>query len=105
MFVFFGCRVKLDIFELLGFAGTTNGMLYLVQHYTRQNTYSGVVKVMFGRKMEWFVDLVQLLYSFGACVGYAIIIGDELSLTLGQLLHPYVGIGSEFIYSLFSFGD
>ena len=42
------------------FAGLTNGMLYLVQRYTRQNTYSGIVRKMFGRGMEVFVDIVQV---------------------------------------------
>lgn len=35
-------------------------MLYLVQRYTRQNTYSGIVRKMFGRGMEVFVDIVQV---------------------------------------------
>lgn len=44
----------------LVFAGLANGMLYTVQRYTRQDTYSGVVKKMYGRKMEIFVDIVQV---------------------------------------------
>ena len=44
----------------LVFAGISNGMLYTVQRYTRQNTYSGVVKKLYGRAMEIFVDIVQV---------------------------------------------
>lgn len=35
-------------------------MLYTVQRYTRQETYSGIVKKLYGRKMEIFVDIVQV---------------------------------------------
>lgn len=39
----------------------------MVQRYTRQDTYSGVVGKMYGKKMEIFVDIVQVsilkLYS------------------------------------------
>lgn len=44
------------------FAGLTNGMLYLVQRYTRQTTYSGIVRDMYGKGMEIFVDIVQVLF-------------------------------------------
>lgn len=46
----------------LVFAGLTNGMLYLVQRYTRQTTYSGIVRDMYGKGMEIFVDIVQVLF-------------------------------------------
>ena len=36
-------------------------MLYTVQRYTRQDTYSGIVKKLYGRKMEIFVDIVQVI--------------------------------------------
>ena len=36
-------------------------MLYLVQRYTKQTTYSGVVRDMYGKVMEIFVDIVQVL--------------------------------------------
>lgn len=40
-------------------------MLYTVQRYTRQDTYSGIVKKLYGRKMEIFVDIVQvILFSY-----------------------------------------
>ena len=42
------------------FAGLTDEMLYLIQRYTRQNTYSGCVRKMLGRKAEWFTDLIQV---------------------------------------------
>ena len=45
----------------LVFAGLTNYMLYLVQRYTRQTTYSGCVRKMLGKKAEWFTDLIQVV--------------------------------------------
>ena len=59
MYVFFSC-IRFLPFETLVFAGLTNEMLYLIQRYTRQNTYSGCVRKMLGRKAEWFTDLIQV---------------------------------------------
>lgn len=64
MYVFFGRKLFLYFVNELVFAGLANGMLYTVQRYTRQDTYSGVVKKMYGRKMEIFVDIVQVYYCF-----------------------------------------
>lgn len=60
MYCFFGCGLCFLLFIFVVFAGFTNGMLYLVQHYTQQDTYSGVVRKMFGRGAERFVDIVQV---------------------------------------------
>ena len=40
-----------------------------------------------------------MLYSFGACVGYAIIIADELHLCLSQLLQMRVTSDFYFLFS------
>ena len=63
MYCFFGRRSCLLFLIFIVFAGFTNGMLYLVQHYTQQKTYSGVVRKMFGRGAERFVDIVQVIIS------------------------------------------
>lgn len=49
------------LFTFLVFAGLTNYMLYLVQRYTRQTTYSGCVRKMLGKKAEWCTDLIQVV--------------------------------------------
>ena len=33
---------------------------------------------LFGPKLAIFVDVVQAVYSYGACVGYLVIVGNEM---------------------------
>ena len=64
---------------------------------------------MYGKGAERFTDIVQvafekcgdlqLLYSFGACVGYAIIIADELELCVSHLLQNHVSSSLSFLMS------
>ena len=51
-------------------------MLQKAFNYTQEKTYSGI------GKFEIFVDLIQFLYSVGTCCGYAIIIANELYLSV-----------------------
>ena len=70
---------------LLVFAGFANMMLQKVFDYTKENTYSGIGKAIYGKWFEGFVEVIQFLYSIGTCCGYAIIIANELDLSVSFL--------------------
>ena len=48
-------------------------------------TYSGIAEKIWCKGFGVFVDLIQFLYSFGTCCGYAIIIANELYLSVSFL--------------------
>lgn len=64
------------------FAGFANMMLQKAFNYTQEKTYSGIAKAIWNSKFEVFVDVIQFLYSVGTCCGYAIIIANELYLSV-----------------------
>ena len=57
-------------------------MLQKAFNYAQEKTYSGIAKSIWNGKFEIFVDLIQFLYSVGTCCGYAIIIANELYLSV-----------------------
>ena len=65
-------------------------MLQKVFDYTKENTYSGIAKSIYGRWFEVFVDVIQFLYSIGTCCGYAIIIANELYLSVSFIVEGKV---------------
>ena len=52
---------------LLVFAGFSNMMLQKVFDYTKENTYSGIGRAIYGKWFEAFVEVIQFLYSIGTC--------------------------------------
>ncbi|KAK8809408.1 hypothetical protein WA171_000990 [Blastocystis sp. BT1] len=78
-----GWGMGLGLYLFFGiFAGFANMMLQKAFNYTQEKTYSGIAKSIWNGKFEIFVDLIQFLYSVGTCCGYAIIIANELYLSV-----------------------
>lgn len=78
-------------------------MLQKAFNYTQEKTYSGIAKSIWNGKFEIFVDLIQFLYSVGTCCGYAIIIANELYLSVSFITEGKVVPASlEFLTRCFS---
>ena len=43
----------------------------------KADSYQSVVRAVFGRGMELFMILSIALYSFGSCIAFLVIIGDQ----------------------------
>lgn len=58
-------------------AGLTLELLVLAADKTPEAaSYSALVYTVFGRRVAAFSEVAMVLYCFGACIGYIIIIGD-----------------------------
>lgn len=47
---------------IIVFAGCANMMLQKCFNYTKENTYSGIAKALYGNGFEVFVDVIQVSY-------------------------------------------
>ncbi|KAK8801932.1 hypothetical protein WA158_006327 [Blastocystis sp. Blastoise] len=72
------------------FSGFSCMMLYKIYSHYGETSYSGLSKKLIGDKFEWVVDLIQLLYSTGACCGYTIIIGNELAIFMSYMFEETI---------------
>eukprot|EP01052_Picozoa_sp_SAG31_P009753 SAG31_NODE_520_length_14616_cov_8.879005_11_plen_113_part_00 len=54
--------------------------------YFNCDTPSALVRVVLGVRFELFVNIAVILFGFGACCGYLLVIGDYTSEVLQALL-------------------
>ena len=41
------------------------------------DSYQSVVRAVYGRRIEFFMIIAIALYSFGSCIAFLVIIGDQ----------------------------
>lgn len=52
----------------------------------KADSYQSVVRAVFGRKMELLIIIPIALYAFGSCIAFQVIIGDQFTPILQQIL-------------------
>ncbi|KAK8790862.1 hypothetical protein WA158_005493 [Blastocystis sp. Blastoise] len=85
----------LIIFGLL--SGISCYLLKLVFDHTQERTYSKMAGKLFGNYFGKFIDLFQIIYSFGSVIGYAVVIADEFYLSVSYFLMD-VTIPEEYLW-------
>jgi amino acid permease len=75
--------VLLVVFGLI--SGLSCFSLFDLHRKTGRLTYPGMAEELFGLRGKQYVDLIQVLYSFGAITGYMVLIGNQLTVSFTRL--------------------